>query len=77
MIGTSSRTPTEVAGTWSGKGHKRVSAHADTKQKAIDRAREIVRKAGGGELRIANQEGTFIDSDTITPGRESPRRDTK
>jgi hypothetical protein len=57
--------------------HKRASGHFDTKAEAIDRAREIVRNAGGGELRIANRQGRFIDSDTIAPGHESPKRDTK
>jgi hypothetical protein len=57
--------------------HERASVHTDTKAEAINRARTIVRNQGGGELRIKNQQGHLIDSDTIKPGRESPRRDTK
>ena len=57
--------------------HDRVSVHTDTKQDAVDRGREIVRNAGGGELRIQDKHGKLIDSDTISPGRESPRRDTR
>lgn len=57
--------------------HQRSSGHFDTKQEALDRGREIVRNAGGGELRIANRHGRFIDSDTIAPGHESSKRDTK
>jgi hypothetical protein len=57
--------------------HERSSGHFDTKQEALDRGREIVRNAGGGELRIADRQGRFIDSDTIKPGHESPARDTK
>jgi hypothetical protein len=57
--------------------HRRASGHFETKQEALDRGREIVRNAGGGELRIANRQGRFIDSDTIKPGNESPARDTK
>jgi len=57
--------------------HKQVSAHTETKAQAIDRAREIIRNQGGGELRIKNEQGSLIDSDTIKPGRESARRDTK
>ena len=49
----------------------------DTKKAALDRARQIIRRRGGGELRIHDKDGVFIDSDTIKPGRESPRKDTK
>jgi Uncharacterized protein conserved in bacteria (DUF2188) len=59
------------------EGHERASAHTPTKREAINRGREIVRNAGGGELRIQNQDGRFIDSDTVSPGRESPARDRK
>jgi hypothetical protein len=59
------------------EGHERASAHTDRKAEALDRGREIVRNQGGGELRIQNQQGRLIDSDTIKPGRESPKRDTK
>lgn len=57
--------------------HQRASVHTDTKADALNRGREIVRNQGGGELRIQNQYGKLIDSDTVKPGRESPRRDTK
>lgn len=57
--------------------HRRTSGHFDTKQEALDRRREIVRNAGGGEFRITNRRGRFIDSDTIVPGHESRKRDTK
>jgi hypothetical protein len=59
------------------EGHDRASAHEPTKREAVDRGRDIVRNAGGGELRIANRTGKLIDSDTIAPGHESPGRDTK
>lgn len=57
--------------------HKRASAHTDTKKEAVDRAREIVRNQGGGEIRIQNQQGKWIDSDTVKPGNESKARDRK
>ena len=57
--------------------HQRASAHLRTKREAINRARQIVANAGGGEVRIQNQQGQFIDSDTIKPGHESKRRDRK
>lgn len=57
--------------------HQRASATADTQKQAIDAARPIIRNAGGGELRIKGRDGRYRDSDTISPGNESPRRDTK
>ena len=47
------------------EGHKQASAHTETKAEAIDRARQIVRNQGGGELRIKNEQGRLIDSDTV------------
>lgn len=68
-------------GGWDVKkeGAQRASAHTDTKKAAVDRAREIVRNQGGGEIRIANQQGKFIDSDTVRGPRhsESKARDRK
>lgn len=59
------------------EGHERASSVTRTKQEAVDRGRQIVQAQGGGELRIKNREGKLIDSDTIKPGRESPKRDTR
>jgi len=71
--------PNKERGGWDvvKEGHKHVSAHTQTKAEAIDRARQIVRNQGVGELRIKNEQGRLIDSDTINPGRESATRDTK
>jgi hypothetical protein len=56
----------------------RASAHKDTQAEAIDRAREIVHNAGGGELRIHGRDGRIRDSDTIAPGNDpNPPRDAK
>lgn len=71
--------PNKDRGGWDvvKEDHERASAHTDTKKDAVDAGREIVGNAGGGELRIQDKHGKLIDSDTIKPGRESPRRDTK
>ena len=63
--------PNKKRGGWDvvKEGHKQVSAHTETKAEAINRARQIVRNQGGGELRIKNEQGRLIDSDTIKPGR--------
>ena len=56
----------------------RSSGHFDTQQQAIDRAREIVRNSGGGEVVIHDRGGRVRDSDTVPPGRDpNPPRDRK
>src|SRR3954454_24235287 len=55
-----------------GERHRRASAVTRTQSEAIDRAREIVRNAGGGELVIKDRHGHIRDSDTVAPGNESP-----
>jgi hypothetical protein len=71
--------PNKERGGWDvvKEDHERASAHTRTKAEPIDRGWEIVHNQGGGELRIADKHGTFIDSDTIKPGHESSRRATK
>lgn len=57
---------------------QRVSSHHDTQGEAIDRGREIVRNAGGGEVRIHGRDGKIRDSDTVPPGNDpNPPRDTR
>jgi hypothetical protein len=67
------------AGGWEvvAEDHARASAVTRTQAEAIDRAREIVRNAGGGELVIKDRHGLIRDSDTVAPGHESPARDRK
>lgn len=67
-------------GGWDVKkaGASRASAHAETQAEAIDRAREIVHNAGGGEVQIHGRDGRIRDSDTVKPGNDpNPPRDTK
>lgn len=67
-------------GGWDVKkpGADRASAHTDTKHAAEQRGRDIVRNAGGGELRIHGLDGRIQDSDTVAPGNDpNPPRDTK
>lgn len=59
-------------------GASRASAHTSTQAEAIDRAREIVHNAGGGEVRIHGRDGKIRDSDTVAPGNDpNPPRDKK
>lgn len=54
------------------ESRERVSAKYDTQAAAIDRARDIVRNAGGGELIVQAEDGTIRQKDTIAPGNDSP-----
>lgn len=59
-------------------GSSRSSAHVDTQKQAIDRAREIVTNAGGGEVRIHGKNGQIRDTDSVGGGNDpNPPRDTK
>lgn len=56
-------------------GSPRASAHAETQQQAEQRAREILRNAGGGELRIKGKDGKIRSQNTV-PKRDDSRRGT-
>lgn len=51
-------------------GSERASAHKETQADAIDRAREIVGNAGGGEVNIHGRNGAIRAKDTIDPGND-------
>jgi len=71
--------PNKIGG-WDVKkpGDERSSAHADTQAQATARAKEIVGRAGGGEVRIHGRDGAIRDSDTVTPGNDPhPPRDKR
>jgi Uncharacterized protein conserved in bacteria (DUF2188) len=63
--------PNKARGGWDvvKELHKQASAHTETKEQAIDRARQIIRNLGGGELRIKNERGQLIESNTVRAGR--------
>lgn len=67
-------------GGWDVKkpGASRASTHHETQSDAIDRARDIVGNAGGGEVVIHRPNGLIRDSDTVAPGNDPfPPRDKK
>lgn len=56
----------------------RASAVTDTQREAEQRAKEIVRNLGGGEVRIQGRDGKWRDSDTVAPAKDPfPPRDQK
>jgi len=52
-------------------GASRSSAHTNTQQQAIDRGREIVHNADGGEVIIHGRDGAIRAKDTIAPGKDT------
>lgn len=59
-------------------GADRSSGHFDTQGEAIQRARQILERSGGGELTIHGRDGRIRDSDTVPPGNDpNPPRDRK
>lgn len=49
---------------------KRASAVTGTQKEAIDRAKTIVGKAGGGEVSIHGADGKIRAADTVKPGND-------
>lgn len=59
-------------------GAKRACSHHDTQGEAINRARDMLRNDGGGELTIHDRNNKIPDSDTVPPGRDpNPPKDKK
>ena len=56
-----------VGGTWEvlKEGDRRGAVLAPTKSKAVARAREILRREGGGEIRVVNRVGKVVDANTV------------
>jgi len=53
-------------------GAARASAHAPTQEEAVEAARQLLKREGGGELRIKNEFGKLTACDTV--GVSWPRR---
>lgn len=45
--------------------HERASAIRQTQREAIERAREITRNLGGGEVRVQNRHGSFREGEHV------------
>ncbi len=64
-------------GTWANKrdGAKRAASLHRTQEAAAKAAKRMLKKSGGGELKVKSEEGKIRSKDTIAPGRESRVRD--
>ena len=62
-------------GQWANKkdGGERASSLHNTQKQAADAARDALKRTGGGELKIKNENGQIRSKDTIPPARD-PRR---
>lgn len=58
------------------EGDRRAAVRVDTKERALARARDVVRREGGGEVRIVNEAGKIVRSSTVgaRTGRRVQRR---
>jgi hypothetical protein len=75
----SDRTVSKRAdGSWANKrdGAERAGSLHDTQKAAADAARDMMRKTGGGELKVKGEDGKIRSKDTIPPARDPfPPRD--
>jgi hypothetical protein len=55
-------------------GAIRASARTTTQQEAREKARDIVRRSGGGEVIVHRKDGSIRDRDTVAPDRDSTNR---
>lgn len=64
-----------AAGGWEvlREGDRRAAIRMDTKERALARAREVVRREGGGEVRLINDAGKIVRSSQVGAGVRSPR----
>lgn len=54
----------------------RAGSKHDTQKDAIDAAREMLKKSGGGELTTKGRDGRIRSKDTIAPGNDpNPPKD--
>lgn len=63
-----------AAGGWEvlREGDRRAAVRMDTEERAVARAREVVRREGGGEVRVVNDAGKIVRLSKVDP--PAPRR---
>jgi len=65
-----------AAGGWDvlKTGDRRAAVSATTKQAALSRASALVRREGGGEVRVINSAGKVVQAKAVSATRDSVRR---
>jgi stage III sporulation protein SpoIIIAA len=58
------------------EGDRRAAVREETEERALARAREVVRREGGGEVRLINDAGKIVRSSRVPANLQSssPRR---
>lgn len=58
------------------EGDRRAAVREETEERALARAREVVRREGGGEVRLLNDAGKIVRSSRVPANTQSssPRR---
>ena len=78
-MGKNDRTVSRRAdGTWTNKrdGADRAASTHKTQRDAADAARDMLKKSGGGELKVKGENGRIRSKDTIAPGNDpNPPKD--
>jgi hypothetical protein len=66
-------------GTWANKRDdaSRAGSVHDTQKAAVDAARDMLIKSGGGELKTHGRDGQIRSKDTIAKPDPNPPRDTE
>jgi hypothetical protein len=49
------------------EGHRRPLVHCETEDTAVERAVELTRLEGGGEIRVMNTMGKIVRETTVAP----------
>ena len=78
--GSSSRHVVRDGKGWAVKkpGNADPESRHRTQRAAEQKAKQEVRRDGGGEVRIHGRDGRIRDSDTVAPGNDpNPPRDTR
>lgn len=57
-----------AAGGWDvlREGDRRAAVRLNTQERAVARAREVVRREGGGEVRVVNDAGKIVRSSKVS-----------
>lgn len=65
-----------ASGSWDvlREGDRRGAVSADTERAAISRAREQVRREGGGEVRVVDRTGKIVSARTVPAVKRAPKR---
>jgi hypothetical protein len=77
MIGNRYVQPSKKDGGWEilKEGHRRATGHAPTEAQAVEQARRLARRDGGGEVRVRDRTGKIAKVRVVrSPARKRSSR---